>query len=105
MRSFPSNLIFIPVALLVIAVLPLPYGYYTLLRVIITFACAWLVFIEWDSAKSMTGWAWIFACMAALFNPIFEVHLTRGIWFFLDLGAAAVFVAYSRRSRAGNKPV
>ncbi|WP_409565960.1 DUF6804 family protein [Rhizobium leguminosarum] len=37
-----NNLILVPVALLFVALLPLPYGYYTFLRLVIAASAAYL---------------------------------------------------------------
>ena len=41
----------VPAILLVLAVLPWPYGYYTFLRICICVASAYLAFQEWDRAS------------------------------------------------------
>jgi hypothetical protein len=33
--------------------------------------------------------------VALLFNPVVPVHLTREIWFFIDLAVAAIFAVYA----------
>lgn len=100
--EYPRNLIFLPVAILVLAVLPLPYGYYGLVRVLTSIVAAWFIFIEFDKNKAMTGWAWIWACVLVLFNPIIPIHLTRFIWFFFDLGTAGLMYVYARPKPATN---
>jgi len=74
-----------------VAVADLPYGYYTLLRVV---ACATSVFVLVVAATSSHWWAvWLFAVLAGLFNPIVPVHLTKGLWQPLDVLAGIAFVA------------
>ncbi|WP_105405062.1 DUF6804 family protein [Neorhizobium sp. T7_12] len=96
MTNDVRNLLLVPAALLVLAILPLPYTFYAFLRMVVCLSAAWLAFIQWDTNKGMTGWAYIWVCMAVLFNPLIPVHLARGIWFFLDLAGAAVFAYYWR---------
>lgn len=69
-----------------------PYSYYTLLRVITTATCVLGIFcaFEWERKN----WAWIFGCLAVLFNPIFPVALGREIWSIVDV-AVAVFLLIS----------
>ncbi|WP_421416868.1 DUF6804 family protein [Agrobacterium tumefaciens] len=45
MTTFPGHIILVPAVALVIAVLPLPYGYYTLLRLGITAFAAFFAYI------------------------------------------------------------
>lgn len=97
MTEQPKKFLLIPIALLVLGALPLPYGYYTFLRIIVTFAAVWLTFVQYDSAKTMTGWAWVFVCMAALFNPFVPVYLSKTVWVVFDLIAAGVIGLYMSR--------
>lgn len=73
------------------AVLTLPYGYFSLLRVII-FGCtaylAWLLF-----QVEQLGWALTMGGVALLFNPFLPVYLTRGIWQVIDVGVAGLMIA------------
>lgn len=87
-RAHP-NWLLIPAAMLIIATLPMPYGYYTLLRLVVTAfsgAIAYLIFrndgVNWQVI--------ILALIALLFNPVFVVGLTRAIWLPINLTCAAV---------------
>ena len=77
-------------AMLLLAVLRLPYSYYVLLRVV-TFAAAVYVAFLAHSFGKMT-WVWVLGVVALLFNPIFPVHLSREVWRPLDVAVAALFV-------------
>jgi len=55
-----------------------PYGYYRLLRVIV---CAVFAYLCYATIKrKLEGWAWVLGVSAVIYNPIFSLHLTRGIW-------------------------
>ena len=73
--------------LLFVAILPWPYGYYMFLRVAIFFAAIYLV----SQLKEYEGWKWIFIFMAILYNPLFEVHLTKGLWVPINVASALLF--------------
>ena len=67
-----------------------PYGYYTLLRLVV---CAAALFVTVFSYQQKHLWAtWCFAVVAVLFNPVMVVHLSRQIWGPIDVVAAALFV-------------
>ena len=69
--------------LLFIALIPgLPYGYFTLLRIICTGCFAYLTYKCID--EEIKVWGWIFAFMAILFNPIIPIYLSRGTWGVID---------------------
>lgn len=74
--------------MLLLALLPWPYGYYQLLRVVICIASC---IITWQVFRAKrTGWMVI---MTILFNPIAPIFLTRDVWALVDIIAAIVFVA------------
>lgn len=67
-----------------------PYDYYRLLRWV---TCAAAVFIAYHGWAWKRLWAtWLFGFVAALFNPIFPVHFSTGLWQVIDVAAAAQFV-------------
>lgn len=94
MTKFPHNIILVPVLALVVAVLPLPYGYYALLRLVVTAFAAFFAYTEYNTHDKYTGWFFSFVAVALLFNPLVPVHLSRSSWFLLDLIGAGVFAAY-----------
>lgn len=67
------------------------YGYYTLLRWIVCGVAAFSAFRASEIQK--TGWVWVLAIVALLFNPIIPVHLNREIWAFVDVGVALLLLA------------
>lgn len=79
----------IAAALLLTAVLDLPYGFYTLLRLVVTAIAIWSAIVEYRNGRD--GWAWIFGFVALGFNPIVPVYLDREIWILIDLGVAVLF--------------
>ncbi|MBR9973066.1 DUF6804 family protein [Magnetospirillum sulfuroxidans] len=84
-------------AALMVAAIPLPYGAYTIIRAIVFVVSIIIVVHERKAAGRMYAWSYGFLLMAILFNPILPVHLGRGFWFVIDVGAAMVFFAHYRR--------
>jgi hypothetical protein len=87
-----SKLVYlIPIlSLLFIAfVYPLPYGFYTLNRIITTFFSLIAAVQTWETKCSFSC---VFIFVAILFNPIAPVHLTREIWKFIDVIAVLPFI-------------
>ena len=75
--------------MLLVAVAPLPYGYYQFLRWV---TCGVSVFIAVESYRWKKTWAiWLFAAIAVLFNPIFPIYLSKEIWQPIDLTSALAF--------------
>ncbi len=106
----PYQLIIVPV--LLVAILPMPYGYYTLVRLI---CCALFVdltvrlLVNTDNSK-LGGWSFLWfltAFCAILYNPFIPVHLTKEIWTVtnlvsLGIGGGAVYLL-SRLSKPKKK--
>ena len=77
-------------AFLLLATLDLPYGYYTFLRIAVTGVALYVAYSGYKWGKT---WAlWTFVTVAMLFNPLIPVHLTKDVWFPIDLVTAAAFV-------------
>ncbi|GLS30552.1 hypothetical protein SAMN04488498_103132 [Mesorhizobium albiziae] len=80
---------------LAVAILPLPYGYYQVLRLGI-FAAGLYCGIKAKSAGN-DGLGYCLFFTALVFNPFLPIYLSREIWLPLDLLSAALFgfTAYS----------
>jgi hypothetical protein len=79
-----------------IAVLPLPYGFYMLLRLAVCGCTAYLAYYSYK--VGLQGWAWALAIMAVLFNPLVPVYLFKGPWIIIDLGSAALLYFHRKAS-------
>jgi hypothetical protein len=66
-----------------------PYGFYTVLRIVVCLSAAYLAF----EAKKLRKprWMWLMVGTALLFNPVAPVGLSRSDWQPLDLIAAVLF--------------
>lgn len=93
-QGMPVPVIYGAAALLALAVLPLPYGYYQLLRLVTTGVFAWAAIIAFRRGNA--GYGFGFAVLALLFNPVVPVYLSKAVWMPIDLGAAVALVV-SRR--------
>ena len=88
---------YIPSGMLVIAVLPLPYGYFMLLRLVVTVAAAYVAYENFS--KDITNWGIAFVVIALLFNPFYVVHFDKTLWAVIDLIVAGIFFINSRTHR------
>jgi hypothetical protein len=89
-------------AMLVYAVMEKhPYSYYTLLRWVCCPVFAYSAFSAHE--KNRVLWVWFFGVLAALYNPIFRVHLDRSTWIgvnWFTVGAIIVAAVAFWRVRA-----
>ncbi len=88
------NIMYIIAGLCLIAILPLPYIYYQVLRFIACGGFAWAAYMTFEN--DMPVMPWICIVFAIIFNPIIPVHSTKTIWIIIDL-CAALFLIFVRR--------
>jgi hypothetical protein len=74
-----------------VATARLPYGYYTFLRSVTCVAGILFAFAAWNGGAIGRALAVVTVLLAILFNPILPVHLTRAIWFYLNILGAVIF--------------
>jgi hypothetical protein len=87
-----------PGAALALAILPLPYGYYTLLRLFITGISAFLAHREFTlNGGSRNLWVWALGGMALLYNPIVPFYSTKSVWIILNLISAVMLFAHYKK--------
>ncbi len=65
-----------------IGIASLPYGYYTLLRIVVFVAAGILAIYDLD--RKSTAFFIISALVALIFNPIIPLYLDKGTWQVLD---------------------
>jgi hypothetical protein len=94
MKAIPRIVWIVPVIVLVIATERLPYGYYTFARIVTSGISAWIAVAGFREGPVIKAWSIALALIAVLFNPIIPIYLHRYTWFYLDLGAAGVFIAH-----------
>lgn len=85
---------YIPAGMLVVAVLPLPYGYFMFLRLAITAAAAYVAYENFN--KDIPVWGIVFVGVALLFNPFYTIHFDKALWAVIDIVVAALFFINSR---------
>ena len=72
-------------ALLSVAVLPLPYAYYEILRVAVCLGVLYMLVKEWPLLEGQTKG--VFIVLAVLFNPFSPIYLSKIIWMIIDIVA------------------
>ena len=85
----PKQVIFLAAGFLLLGILPLSYGYYTLLRLIACAVFAWAAYVTLENDKALLPW--VFIVLALLFNPVIKVCLSKEIWAVID-GCSAIFL-------------
>lgn len=70
----------------------LPYGYYTLLRLVEFVSCC-IIFIHLVK-KSSTVFTLLFGLLGLVFNPIFKIPFERDVWIIVDVCAIVLWVIF-----------
>ncbi|MGL2965878.1 DUF6804 family protein [Flavobacterium sp. XGLA_31] len=79
---------------LLLALAPLPIGYYTFLRLAVTVTAIFILVREFK--KGISLWLILFIITAVLFNPIIPIYLyQKTLWMPIDIVAAILFFSYS----------
>jgi len=68
-----------------------PYGYYILLRWICCGIFAYLAVQAHKEEKE--NWVWTFGIIAAIYNPIIRIHLTRDFWSIINIATIGIAIA------------
>jgi len=80
---------------LIAAIFSLPYGYYTLMRLIVAGTAVYAATNSYKSDDKFN--TVIMIIVALLFNPVIPIHLSREVWMPIDLITAVYMFIYSRK--------
>lgn len=90
-------LLIVAIALL-LALAPLPIGYYTFLRILVTISS--ILIIAKELKIGLTIWSIFFGITAIIFNPIIPICLyQKSLWIPIDIVAVLIFLSYSFKKR------
>ena len=90
----PPIVIYVAVGMLWIGAAPLPYGYYTLLRLVVTIVFVWAAYVAYQGKHSILPYA--YGLLALLFNPIVPIYLDKTLWAVMDILAGIFLLATLR---------
>ncbi|MBK8585562.1 MAG: hypothetical protein IPN88_09105 [Bacteroidetes bacterium] len=77
--------------LLFIALLALPIGYFTFLRIMVTIGSVTIIYSEMENGLNI--WVISFGIIAILFNPIIPIYLnSKSAWMPIDLICGILFL-------------
>ncbi len=91
----PRAVIYICAAVLFFGAAPLPYGYYTVLRVVACGVFAFAAFVAFQRKGKATPW--LYGLLAVLFNPIIKIHFPKEVWAFIDVAAGVLLLVTANR--------
>lgn len=97
--AFDARFFLLPTAALALALLPLPYGYYVFLRLVITVSACFAALVAFRREERVGAIVVVNGLLALLFNPVIPVYLTRELWAPIDMATAAWFALLAYRYR------
>ena len=90
----PRLVIYATAAMLLLGAAPMPYGYYTLLRLVGCIVVAVATFAA--LARRYATLPWVYGLMALVFNPVFKLHFPKELWALIDVAAAVLLFATAK---------
>lgn len=93
----PIAVIYIIVFALFLGAAPLPYGYYTILRIMVTGFFIWAAVLTYQQKEQILPW--VFVVLAITFNPIIKVYLSKELWAVIDILVGIFVITISSRIR------
>lgn len=83
----------IAIVVLLVSFLPWPYGYYTLLKLVVTGVAIYYAYYIYKVIRKKNFWFWLLVIVAILFNPVIPVYLwNKGLWMIIDIFVVIFFV-------------
>lgn len=73
-----------------LALADLPYGYYQLLRIVVTASAAWISYSFYNRQSTVAAIA--FGAIAVIFNPIAVIHMERELHAVFNVVTAAIMM-------------
>ncbi|MBP7709847.1 MAG: hypothetical protein KA100_02110 [Rickettsiales bacterium] len=78
--------------LLLLGATPMPYGYYTFLRIVV---CGFSAITSYHNFNLEDGdksfWSWLYLFIAIIFNPLVVIHMSKDVWMFADVSLGILF--------------
>jgi hypothetical protein len=81
----------VPIALLLIAILSLPYFYYQLMRWAICGSAAYIAY-QYYKEKGCSFLTVLFIVIAIVYNPIEPIHLFKEAWIVINIITVIIFI-------------
>ena len=82
----------IPAILLIIApLISFPYGFYTLLRIIVTLTSAVIIYQSYKINR-INEHSIIFLFILILYNPLIPIYLSREVWLPINFATSGIYL-------------
>ena len=82
---------------LLLCLLPLPYGFYAIVRIVTTVISGYLAYVYYSKKRSEL--AITFLIIAIIFQPFFKFGLGREVWLVVDVAVAILLLVLAIRRK------
>ncbi|MEI8185238.1 MAG: DUF6804 family protein [Chlorobiaceae bacterium] len=86
----PVQVIYITALFLFIAIFPLPFEFYSFLKIVVAGTFAWGAYKNFG--KKMFLLPLVYTLFALLYNPIMEINMAKEFWMPVDLAGAVILL-------------
>lgn len=94
----------VAIIFLLLALLEWPYGFYTLLKWVVTGVAVYYAYSIYEIIKKTNAWFWTLVAIAILNNPIAPIHLgDKGLWNIIDVIIAIFFLIFILTQKNGQE--
>lgn len=90
----PKGIFYAVAAMFFLALAPLPYAYYEILRVVACGTFGYLAYVAVQRGANLH--VALFAITAIIFNPIIPIYFDRAIWAVIDASAGVALLLATR---------
>ena len=84
--------------MLFVGVLPLPGGYYEILRLVACASFGFVAFVSYDRQEK--NLPWFYGFLAIIFNPIVEFQFVKEMWVMVDIVGGILLLANKEKIQA-----
>tara|TARA_B100000959_G_C14949181_1_gene611146 strand:- start:478 stop:768 length:291 start_codon:yes stop_codon:yes gene_type:complete len=94
----PLTIIYLVAGMLFVGVLPLPGGYYEILRLVACASFGFVAFVSYDRQEK--NLPWFYGFLAIIFNPIVEFQFAKEMWVIVDIVGGILLLANKEKIQA-----
>lgn len=91
-----KNFLYFVSAMLLLAILRMPYGFYQVLRLLVVSGCLTIAYTEFKK-DGWNNWVSVAIVGFIMMNPIFPVRLSKELWHIIDILMAILIAVYAFR--------
>jgi hypothetical protein len=89
-----KKLVYISIIMLIVAFFEMPYGYYELLRFVISITAGIITYSVFNKIQTVSFTVILWGFLVLLYNPVIKIHLDREIWQVINIITICLMSVY-----------